>query len=103
MIWVGVLSFLSVAGVAGLLVAGLLVGGWAAGLVTLDRPCAAGWVISDKTILPSAAEQTIASLDATKNIDVEISGASPRMFRRRVVLTMICADGRYVIETRENP
>lgn len=60
-------------------------------------PCATGWVISDKTSMPSAFEQ-LATVATPKDIN-----ASAQMFRRTLVLTLTCADGRYVIETRENP
>ncbi len=60
-------------------------------------PCATGWVIADKTILASAAEQVMAATDVKK-----IKG-DESMFRKKVVLVMTCADGRYQVETEQNP
>ncbi len=78
----------------------VIVGGVVAILIstaTTPAPCTAGWAIADKTIMPSAAEQ-ILSAASVKDIE-----GRQAMFRRKVVLTLTCSDGRYRVETRENP
>ena len=62
-------------------------------------PCGTGWVVADKMVMPSAAEQLT---DRLGDKVTEITGYA-WMFRRKVVLVLTCADGRYVIEMRENP